>query len=135
MRIKLALTSINFNIGLIMGRIQLSSLWSFFIPCMSQPSGMEQLPEELTLHIFSFLTVQDLATTEKVCRNWQRLSLDGQLWARLYQNRYPRADVKGGRCFKKLFSMRHRGEVELEKARRWLANLSKSSDIAKNLSQ
>ncbi|ELR18267.1 WD domain, Gbeta repeat-containing protein [Acanthamoeba castellanii str. Neff] len=42
---------------------------------------MEALPDELHVHIFSFLTVFDLCrSVEAVCRQWQRLAGEASLW-------------------------------------------------------
>lgn len=44
---------------------------------------MHFLPEEILLHVFSFLPVASLATCETVCRHWRRLAMDDSLWKAL----------------------------------------------------
>lgn len=43
----------------------------------------DYLPDELVLHIFSFLDPQNLCTTALVCQRWHRLSSDDYIWWQL----------------------------------------------------
>jgi hypothetical protein len=41
---------------------------------------IDLLPDELMIRIFSFLNENDLFRTSEVCRRWNRLSFDLNLW-------------------------------------------------------
>ncbi|OWZ66709.1 hypothetical protein AYX15_02031 [Cryptococcus neoformans] len=45
--------------------------------------------QEIFLRILSFLSANELAKVQGVCRYWQIMSLDPQLWKRLYLAKYP----------------------------------------------
>lgn len=48
------------------------------------PSPMSQLPDELLLHIFSFLLPEELGKCALISRTWQRVSQDNLLWKSKY---------------------------------------------------
>jgi len=50
-----------------------------------RPNG-ELMPEELLVLIFSFLPAPQLGQGSVVCRYWNRLSQEGSLWRRLYED-------------------------------------------------
>eukprot|EP01116_Phalansterium_solitarium_P001274 TRINITY_DN11067_c0_g1_i1.p1 TRINITY_DN11067_c0_g1~~TRINITY_DN11067_c0_g1_i1.p1 ORF type:complete len:332 (-),score=97.52 TRINITY_DN11067_c0_g1_i1:13-1008(-) len=39
------------------------------------------LPDEIMLRVFSFMSIHDLARASSVCKQWQRVSRDEDLWA------------------------------------------------------
>ncbi|CAO2622178.1 S-phase kinase-associated protein 2 [Lemmus lemmus] len=43
----------------------------------------DSLPDELLLQIFSYLCLRGLATASRVCKRWNRISLDESLWQTL----------------------------------------------------
>ncbi|WP_044882050.1 F-box protein [Neochlamydia sp. EPS4] len=47
-------------------------------------SSIEQLPDELLLHIFSFLQASDLLEAELTCHQWKNLAKEEALWKSLY---------------------------------------------------
>lgn len=46
------------------------------------------LSEELVIHLFSFLSVQDLGVTARVCSEWKRFSEDTNIWKDLCRERW-----------------------------------------------
>ena len=46
------------------------------------------LPDSLLLHIFCFLSSEEVRLAAEVCRKWYRLSQDEMLWKRLLQETY-----------------------------------------------
>jgi hypothetical protein len=44
---------------------------------------LSQLPEELEYHVLSYLEPKDLSRCESVCKRWQRLASDENLWKNL----------------------------------------------------
>jgi hypothetical protein len=46
----------------------------------SSHQPIDLLPDELVIRIFSFLSENDLFRTSEVCRRWNRLSFDLDLW-------------------------------------------------------
>ena len=44
------------------------------------------LPDNLLLHIFGFLTPKEIALAGEVCRDWLRISKDEMLWKRLFHD-------------------------------------------------
>lgn len=57
------------------------------------------LYDELILHIFSYLSWEDLCLTQSVSSNWARLAGDNELWRRLYIREYGRSRLRGSRGF------------------------------------
>ncbi|XP_057522248.1 uncharacterized protein LOC130802305 [Amaranthus tricolor] len=49
---------------------------------------MEELPVELCLKIFCFLDYQNLSVAQQVCRKWNVLGSDNDLWANLFKERW-----------------------------------------------
>ncbi|KIC77145.1 hypothetical protein DB41_CX00110 [Neochlamydia sp. TUME1] len=45
------------------------------------------LPEELIVHIFSFLSATNLATAQRVCKHWRKIAEEDSLWQRHHQRR------------------------------------------------
>jgi hypothetical protein len=54
-------------------------------PTQLAVSSIEQLPDELLLHIFSFLQASDLLKVELTCHQWKNLAEEEILWKSLYQ--------------------------------------------------
>ncbi|MBS4165780.1 hypothetical protein NEOC65_000850 [Neochlamydia sp. AcF65] len=54
---------------------------------LTQPpvGSIERLPDELLLHIFSFLQASDLLEVELTCHQWKNLAEEEILWKSLYQ--------------------------------------------------
>ncbi|XP_060582950.1 F-box only protein 4-like [Ruditapes philippinarum] len=50
-----------------------------------EQSRFEQLPVDVRLHIFSFLTASDLCRSSRVCRSWYDITEDNLLWAGLLE--------------------------------------------------
>ncbi|BBI16693.1 F-box protein [Neochlamydia sp. S13] len=46
--------------------------------------SIEQLPDELLLHVFSFLQASDLLEVELTCHQWKNLAKEETLWKSLY---------------------------------------------------
>jgi hypothetical protein len=53
-------------------------------PTQLAVSSIEQLPDELLLHIFSFLQASDLLEVELTCHQWKNLAEEETLWKSLY---------------------------------------------------
>merc|ERR1712137_1251045 len=50
---------------------------------MGQFSPLDYIPDEIILHIFSFLDLHDLCSTALVSQRWRRLSDDDYIWWKL----------------------------------------------------
>ncbi|XP_053390204.1 F-box only protein 4-like [Mercenaria mercenaria] len=50
-----------------------------------EQSRFEQLPVDVRLHIFSYLTATDLCRSSQVCRSWYDITEDNLLWAGLLE--------------------------------------------------
>jgi hypothetical protein len=60
-----------------------------FADCLVGLDELNQtLPEEVLVHIFSFLTIEELATVTLVCRYWYRLSHQDPIWRQFYFKRW-----------------------------------------------
>lgn len=46
--------------------------------------GIENLPDEVMLKVFSHLNPQELCRSAQVSRRWNSLAMDGSLWMELY---------------------------------------------------
>ncbi|BBI16251.1 F-box protein [Neochlamydia sp. S13] len=57
-------------------------------PNDSTVTSIKQLPDELLLHIFSFLQAFDLLEVELICHRWKNLANDETLWKNLYQKHF-----------------------------------------------
>ncbi|KAI0700941.1 hypothetical protein BC835DRAFT_1411799 [Cytidiella melzeri] len=62
-------------------------------------ASFDQLWDEIVLVIFSYLSYKDLCGVQATSQNWSRLTLDNQLWKKLYLDEYGRARLRGGRGF------------------------------------
>ena|SRR3990167_9125976 len=51
--------------------------------------GGVRIPEEILLHIFSFLDARSLAQVSMVCKVFYRIHLCENLWKPLAQNKFP----------------------------------------------
>src|SRR5437868_2172551 len=40
----------------------------------------DYVPEEILLHLFSFLSIADLCRSSRVCHEWHRIAQDPALW-------------------------------------------------------
>lgn len=71
------------NMERIMSSLALSS--------SNQPDSllMGRLPDELILRIFTFLTPEEVASTSRVCRKWNRLGSDESLWTAFLKKLFP----------------------------------------------
>ncbi|KIC75230.1 hypothetical protein DB42_AK00300 [Neochlamydia sp. EPS4] len=57
-------------------------------PNDSTVTSIKQLPNELLLHIFSFLQAFDLLEVELTCHQWKNLAHDETLWKDLYRKHF-----------------------------------------------
>jgi hypothetical protein len=57
-------------------------------PNDSTVTSIQQLPDELLLHIFSFLQAFDLLEVELTCHRWKNLAHDETLWKDLYRKHF-----------------------------------------------
>lgn len=53
-----------------------------------EKSVWTELPDNLLLHIFCFLSPKEVLLAGEVCRNWHRLSKDKMLWKFLFQEAF-----------------------------------------------
>ncbi|KAJ8303012.1 hypothetical protein KUTeg_019408 [Tegillarca granosa] len=56
---------------------------------MKKVASVIELPDEITLHIFSYLDVQDLLIVAQVCRSWYILANDNSLWRPIFETYSP----------------------------------------------
>ncbi|KAL8623794.1 hypothetical protein ACOMHN_054100 [Nucella lapillus] len=47
------------------------------------PDDFERVPDEVLLHIFTFLTRRNVVKCMRVCKKWNRIGLDESLWRRI----------------------------------------------------
>ncbi|XP_051138265.1 F-box protein At5g52880 [Andrographis paniculata] len=52
----------------------------------SEEPGSDPLPQDVLVHIFSFLDVQSLVSASSVCWSWNVAACDSHLWKRLYNS-------------------------------------------------
>ncbi|KIC75386.1 hypothetical protein DB41_HN00180 [Neochlamydia sp. TUME1] len=64
-------------------------------PTQLAVSSIEQLPDELLLHIFSFLQASDLLEVELTCHQWKNLAEEEILWKSLYQQYFKMIEPVG----------------------------------------
>ncbi|KIC75354.1 hypothetical protein DB41_HO00020 [Neochlamydia sp. TUME1] len=64
-------------------------------PTQLAVSSIEQLPDELLLHIFSFLQASDLLEVELTCHQWKNLAEEEILWKSLYQRYFKVSELVG----------------------------------------
>lgn len=55
-------------------------------------TGIDNLPDELLLKVFSHLNPQELCRSSQVSRRWNRLAMDGSLWTELYPVSWAKGD-------------------------------------------
>ncbi|WP_255359370.1 F-box-like domain-containing protein [Neochlamydia sp. EPS4] len=46
------------------------------------------MPEELIVHIFSFLSPKELVNAQQVCKRWKRIGDEETLWKRHHQQHF-----------------------------------------------
>ena len=51
--------------------------------------GVLEIPEEIWIHVFSFLSVATSGKVCQVCQYFRRLASDDTIWSRLYLERFP----------------------------------------------
>lgn len=51
--------------------------------------GVLEIPEEIWLHVFSFLSVATNGKLCQVCQYFRRLASDDSIWTQLYIERFP----------------------------------------------
>jgi hypothetical protein len=71
-------------------------------PTQLAVSSIEQLPDELLLHIFSFLQASDLLKVELTCHQWKNLAEEETLWKSLYQRHFKVIEA-GGETYKESY--------------------------------
>ncbi|XP_069555399.1 F-box/LRR-repeat protein 5 [Brachyistius frenatus] len=57
---------------------------------------ISQLPTEIMLRLFHYLSPEDLCRCSQVCSSWSELSKTGSLWRHLYPVRWARGDYYSG---------------------------------------
>ena len=57
--------------------------WSLLQLRILLQKWLEQLPDKILLHIFSFLPLKQLGNLALVCRKWRLLAYDSRLWQRV----------------------------------------------------
>ncbi|KIC75228.1 hypothetical protein DB42_AK00280 [Neochlamydia sp. EPS4] len=76
--------------------------------------SIKQLPDELLLHIFSFLQAFELLAVELTCHRWKNLAHDETLWKNLYQKNYE-TDLPDEGPYKESYFAAHRVEQRNKK--------------------
>ncbi|XP_064419864.1 F-box/LRR-repeat protein 5 isoform X2 [Latimeria chalumnae] len=77
-----------------------------------KPTHVSQLPPELMLKIFSYLTPQEMCYCSQVCTNWSDLAKTGTLWRHLFPVLWARGEWYSGPP----------GGVDLEPSEDWVKN-------------
>ncbi|BBI17350.1 F-box protein [Neochlamydia sp. S13] len=52
------------------------------------PPSIKTIPEELIVHIFSFLSPKELVNAQQVCKRWKRIGDEETLWKRHHQQHF-----------------------------------------------
>nr|NGY95254.1 hypothetical protein [Neochlamydia sp. AcF84] len=91
-------------------------------PNDSTVTSIKQLPDELLLHIFSFLKAFDLLEVELTCHRWKNLAEDKTLWKNLYQ-KHLKIYWREGKSNKKSYFITLHGKREYEKTMAFLGSL------------
>ncbi|KIC76876.1 hypothetical protein DB41_EB00010 [Neochlamydia sp. TUME1] len=52
------------------------------------PPSIKTIPEELIVHIFSFLSPKELVNAQQVCKHWKKIGDEETLWKRHYQQHF-----------------------------------------------
>ncbi|TPX33504.1 hypothetical protein SmJEL517_g03665 [Synchytrium microbalum] len=55
---------------------------------LNQPTGLDALPTELCIRIFSYLDVPKLLKASMVCKGWNEMAYDGNLWGCIDMGEY-----------------------------------------------
>ena len=66
-----------------------NSTYNYFFNINHEP--FNKIPDELLLHIFSFLNPSQLANCQLACKKWKVISDDELLWK--HQNEVPKAEA------------------------------------------
>ncbi|XP_052214101.1 F-box only protein 15-like [Dreissena polymorpha] len=83
----------------------------------SGKDGILDLPDELVLTIFSYLSAMDLISASQVCSRWNPVANDNVLWASVYETYGDKGEAKKGKddttnykrqCLKSCVQMRNR---------------------------
>ncbi|KIC76886.1 hypothetical protein DB41_DZ00080 [Neochlamydia sp. TUME1] len=91
------------------------------------PPSIKTIPEEVIVHIFSFLSPKELVNAQQVCKHWKRIGNEETLWKRHHQQHFKDKPLHISFCLKKPRSFRNsylfynhrksiRREVKLETA-------------------
>eukprot|EP01112_Ceratiomyxa_fruticulosa_P007746 TRINITY_DN2008_c0_g1_i2.p1 TRINITY_DN2008_c0_g1~~TRINITY_DN2008_c0_g1_i2.p1 ORF type:complete len:547 (-),score=54.10 TRINITY_DN2008_c0_g1_i2:143-1783(-) len=79
----------------------------------------EQLPEETMLHVFSFLSSQELVQASSVCKLWNEISEEESLWRNLLSKKWKVRNLvvssKKSNTYKSQFIMKTRREKNTKK--------------------
>ncbi|BBI16248.1 F-box protein [Neochlamydia sp. S13] len=92
-------------------------------PNDSTVTSIKQLPDELLLHIFSFLQAFDLLEVELTCHQWKNLATDETLWKNLYPKHLKIYWHEGWESNKKSYFIILQEEREYEKLMAFLGSL------------
>ncbi|MBS4165449.1 Uncharacterized protein NEOC65_000509 [Neochlamydia sp. AcF65] len=93
-------------------------------PNDSTITSIKQLPNELLLHIFSFLQAFDLLEVELTCHQWKNLAHDETLWKDLCRKHFEKCWVDE-KPYKESYFVAHRTKREHEKLMAFLGSLKK----------
>nr|NGY95482.1 hypothetical protein [Neochlamydia sp. AcF84] len=52
------------------------------------PPSIKTIPEELIVHIFSFLSPKELVNAQQVCKHWKKIGDEETLWKRHHQQHF-----------------------------------------------
>jgi hypothetical protein len=88
----------------------------------STVTSIKQLPDELLVHIFSFLQGFDLLEVEQTCHQWKNLASDETLWKDLCRKHFEKCwvDVKP---YKESYFVAHRAKRRYEKTMAFLGSI------------
>ncbi|BBI16249.1 F-box protein [Neochlamydia sp. S13] len=92
-------------------------------PNDSTVTSIKQLPDELLLHIFSFLQAFDLLEVELTCHQWKNLATDETLWKNLYPKHLKIYWHEGWESNKKSYFAAHRVKRRYEKTMAFLGSI------------
>ncbi|KAG5287697.1 F-box domain-containing protein [Histoplasma capsulatum G186AR] len=97
----------------------------------------KNMPEEIKMSILQYLPAKDLFRCSRVCKAWNKMCFDGQLWAKLDASTYY-TDIPSEALIKVITAagpflrdLNLRGCAQLENA--WLAHGERISDTCRNL--
>jgi hypothetical protein len=93
-------------------------------PNDSTVTSIKQLPDELLLHIFSFLQALDLLEVELTCHRWKNLANDETLWKELGRKHFEKWWVDE-KPYKESYFAAHRAKRRYEKILAFLGSLKK----------